>query len=184
MDFKVKFEQLRSKGVTVLVKRQGKFGIETLYPLKSLPLVSKKETEKAYCCGDYTGFTYKDGNPQIHIFGWIAKSMVVNVEGVEFVPMWILDKWNVSEIGSNSLTHSYVNQYCSIYDLTSEKKNWITCRSEREAEEKKEAEESSWTQEDEKRWIEYKNEFAQLEAEQEARAFLSDPDYQRSLKRA
>lgn len=108
--------------------------------------------------------------------------MVVNVEGVEFVPMWILDKWNVSEIGSNTLTHSYINQYCSVYDLTSEKKNWISCRSEREAE-KKETEER-WTQDDEERWMEYKNEFARLEAEQEARAFLSDPDYQRSLKRA
>lgn len=161
MDFKVKFEQLRSKGVTVLVKRQGKFGIETLYPLKSLPLVSKKETEKAYCCGDYTGFTYKDGNPQIHIFGWIAKSMVVNIEGVDFVPMWVLDKWKVSEIGSNVLTNNYVNQYCSIYDLTKENKNWIACwseiRAEIEAEEKR---------------------------EQETRASSIDFDYQRYFRRA
>lgn len=49
-------------------KRAGKFGDEYLIPLKCLELLRKKETEKAYCCGEYTGYTYKDGNPQVHIF--------------------------------------------------------------------------------------------------------------------
>lgn len=54
-------------------KRAGKFGDEYLIPLKCLELLRKKETEKAYCCGEYTGYTYKDGNPQVHIFRICSK---------------------------------------------------------------------------------------------------------------
>lgn len=40
-----------------------------------------------------------------------------------------------------------------------------------------------WTDADEKRWIEYKNEFARLEAEQEQRAFEAKMEYEMSLNR-
>lgn len=40
-----------------------------------------------------------------------------------------------------------------------------------------------WTDADEKRWIEYKNEFARLEAEQEQRAFEAKMKYEMSLNR-
>ena len=79
-------------------KRAGKFGDEYLIPLKCLELLRKKETEKAYCCGEYTGYTYKDGNPQIHIFGYVPKSMLVKVGEEFFVPTWIIDKWNYTHL--------------------------------------------------------------------------------------
>ncbi len=37
-------------------KRAGKFGDEYLIPLKCLELLRKKETEKAYCCGEIRNF--------------------------------------------------------------------------------------------------------------------------------
>lgn len=40
-----------------------------------------------------------------------------------------------------------------------------------------------WTYAEEKRWIEYKNEFAHLEAEQEQRAFEAKMKYEMSLNR-
>lgn len=40
----------------------------------------------------------------------------------------------------------------------------------------------SWADAEEKRWIEYKNEFARLEAEQEQRAFEAKMEYEMSLK--
>ena len=40
-----------------------------------------------------------------------------------------------------------------------------------------------WTDADERRWIEYKNEFARLEAEQEQRAFEAKMEYEMSLNR-
>lgn len=40
-----------------------------------------------------------------------------------------------------------------------------------------------WTDADERRWIEYKNEFARLEAEQEQRAFEAKMDYEMSLNK-
>lgn len=79
-------------------KRAGKFGDEYLIPLKCLELLRKKETEKAYCCGEYTGYTYKDGNPQVHIFGYVPKSMLVKVGEEFFVPTWIIDKWNYTHL--------------------------------------------------------------------------------------
>lgn len=84
----------------VCYKRDGKFGKpEFLIPLKKcLPLLQKKETEKAYCCGEYTGYTYKDGNPQLHIFGFIPKSMLVKIDEEEFVPTWIIDKFQCAEL--------------------------------------------------------------------------------------
>ena len=84
----------------VCYKRDGKFGKpEYLIPLKKcLPLIQKKETEKAYCCGEYTGYTYKDGNPQLHIFGFIPKSMLVKIEDEEFVPTWIIVKFQCAEL--------------------------------------------------------------------------------------
>ena len=49
---------------------------------------------------------------------------------------------------------------------------------------KKEPEQKTlWTEADERRWIEYKNEFARLEAEQEQRAFEAKMDYEMSLNR-
>lgn len=41
----------------------------------------------------------------------------------------------------------------------------------------------SWADAEEKRWIEYKNEFARLEAEQEQRAFEAKMEYEMSLNR-
>ena len=84
----------------VCYKRDGKFGKpEYLIPLKKcLPLIQKKETEKAYCCGEYTGYVYKDGNPQLHIFGFIPKSMLVKLDEGEFVPTWIIDKFQCAEL--------------------------------------------------------------------------------------
>lgn len=38
-----------------------------------------------------------------------------------------------------------------------------------------------WADAEEKRWIEYKNEFARLEAEQEQRAFEAKIEYEMSL---
>jgi len=81
----------------ICYERKGKFGNEYLVPLTCIPLIQKKETEKAFCCGEYTGYTYKDGNPQIHIFGFVPKSMLVKINGESFVPTWILDKWNYTE---------------------------------------------------------------------------------------
>lgn len=43
--------------------------------------------------------------------------------------------------------------------------------------------EREWTEEDNRRWIEYKNEFARLEAEQEQRAFEAKMEYEMSLNR-
>lgn len=43
--------------------------------------------------------------------------------------------------------------------------------------------EEEWSDAPEKRWIAYKNEFAKLEAEQEAKAFLSKMEYESSLNR-
>lgn len=40
-----------------------------------------------------------------------------------------------------------------------------------------------WTDAEEKRWIEYKNEYAQLEAEQEQRAFEAKMKYEMSLNK-
>ena len=42
---------------------------------------------------------------------------------------------------------------------------------------------TTWTEADERRWIDYKNEFARLEAEQEQRAFESKMEYEMSLNR-
>lgn len=42
---------------------------------------------------------------------------------------------------------------------------------------------SGWTDAEEKHWIEYKNEFARLEAEQEQRAFETKMEYEMSLNR-
>lgn len=42
---------------------------------------------------------------------------------------------------------------------------------------------TGWTEADERRWIEYKNEFARLEAEQEQRAFEAKMEYEMSLNR-
>lgn len=47
----------------------------------------------------------------------------------------------------------------------------------------KQEEKPVWTEADERRWIEYKNEFARLEAEQEQRAFESKMEYEMSLNR-
>lgn len=83
----------------IAYERMGKFGkTEYLIPLKCLPLVQKKESEKAYCCGEYTGFTYKDGNPQIDIFGWIPKSQLVEIEGEKYIPAWIPDNWRITHL--------------------------------------------------------------------------------------
>jgi len=79
-------------------QRKGKFGVEFLIPTKYLPIVQKKETEKAICCGEYTGFYYKDGNPQIQIFGFVPKSQIVNINGEQCVPAWILDKMGVTDM--------------------------------------------------------------------------------------
>lgn len=40
-----------------------------------------------------------------------------------------------------------------------------------------------WADAEEKRWIEYKNEFARLEVEQEQRAFEAKIEYEMSLNR-
>lgn len=40
-----------------------------------------------------------------------------------------------------------------------------------------------WTDAEEKCWIEYKNEYARLEAEQEQRAFEAKMEYEMSLNR-
>ena len=82
----------------IAYQRQGRFGKEFPIPLKYLPIVQKKETEKAICCGEYTGFTYKDGNPQIQIFGFIPKSQIIDIEGEQCIPAWILDKWNYTHM--------------------------------------------------------------------------------------
>lgn len=83
----------------IAYERIGKFGKpEYLIPLKCLSLVQKKETEKAYCCGEYTGFTYKDGNPQIQVFGWIPKSQVVEIEGEKYISAWIPDNWRITHL--------------------------------------------------------------------------------------
>lgn len=42
-------------------------------------------------------------------------------------------------------------------------------------------EETAWTEADERRWIEYKNEFARREAEQEAEAFRAKMEYENFL---
>ena len=84
---------------TIAYKRAGKFGKpEYLIPMSCLSFIQNKESEKAYCCGEYTGFIYKDGNPQIHIFGWIPKSQVVEIEGEKFVPTWIMDSWHYTHL--------------------------------------------------------------------------------------
>lgn len=44
-------------------------------------------------------------------------------------------------------------------------------------------EETTWTETDERRWIEYKNEFARREAEQEAEAFRAKMEYENFLNR-
>lgn len=44
-------------------------------------------------------------------------------------------------------------------------------------------ENTGWTDADERRWIEYKNEFTRLEAEQEQRAFEAKMDYEMSLNK-
>lgn len=82
----------------IAYERKGKFGNEYLVPLTCLTLVQKKETEKAFCCGEYTGFTYKDGNPQIQIFGFIPKSQLVKINDESFVPAWIIDRWNITHL--------------------------------------------------------------------------------------
>lgn len=43
--------------------------------------------------------------------------------------------------------------------------------------------EATWTEEDNRRWIEYKNEFQRLEIEQEQRAFEAKMEYEMSLNR-
>ena len=83
----------------IAYKRVGKFGkSEYLVPMSCLPLVQKKETEKAFCCGRYTGYIYKDGNPQIQVFGWVPKSQVIEIEGEKYIPAWIPDGWHWSHL--------------------------------------------------------------------------------------
>jgi len=43
--------------------------------------------------------------------------------------------------------------------------------------------EATWTEADERRWIEYKNEYARREAEQEAEAFRAKMEYEMALNR-
>lgn len=81
----------------IAYERKGKFGNEYLIPLNILTLISSRETEKALACGDYEGL-YKDGNPKYTIFGWIPKSMIVEIEGEKFIPAWIVDKWNYTHL--------------------------------------------------------------------------------------
>lgn len=81
----------------IAYERKGKFGnSEYLIPLKCLNLIQKKETEKAYCCGEYDGGYYKDGNPKITIFGWIPKSQIIKINDESFIPAWIPDGWRWS----------------------------------------------------------------------------------------
>ena len=81
----------------IAYERMGKFGkSEYLIPLKCLPILQKKESEKALCCGQYTGFTYKDGNPQVNVYGWIPKSQLIEIEGEQYLPAWVCDNWRVS----------------------------------------------------------------------------------------
>lgn len=47
----------------------------------------------------------------------------------------------------------------------------------------KQSEKEEWTDNSEKRWVEYKNEFARLEAEQEAKAFMSKMNFEMSLNK-
>lgn len=83
----------------ICYERKGKFGKnEYLIPLSCLPIIQKKETEKALCCGEYSGTCYKDGNPKIYIFGWIAKSMLVKINGEDFVPAWMIDRFNYTHL--------------------------------------------------------------------------------------
>jgi len=83
----------------IAYERIGKFGkSEYLIPLKCLPLIQKKETEKAYCCSEYECGCYKDGNPKVAIFGWIPKSQIVKIEDAEYLPAWIADNWNYTHL--------------------------------------------------------------------------------------
>lgn len=81
----------------IAYERKGKFGNEYLIPLNVLTLISSRETEKALACGEYEGL-YKDGKPKYTIFGWIPKSMIVEIEGEKFIPAWIVDKWNYTHL--------------------------------------------------------------------------------------
>lgn len=78
----------------IAYERVGKFGkSEYLIPLKYLNLIAKKETEKSYACGEFEGVN-KNGDPKYTVFGWVPKSMLVEIEGEKFVPTWIIDQWN------------------------------------------------------------------------------------------
>lgn len=69
-----------------------------------------------------------------------------------------------------------VNQAIEKGKMVKENGMWQSA-SQVKAQEKK----ATWTNADERRWIDYKNEFARLEAEQEAEAFRSKMEYEMSL---
>ena len=83
---------------TIVYKRNGKFGPEFLIPVNYFPILEKKETPKALCCGEYNGFTYKNGDPVVYVYGWIPKSQIVEIKGEGFSPSWITDNWKVSHL--------------------------------------------------------------------------------------
>lgn len=101
----------------IAYQRQGKFGKEFLIPLKYLPIARKKETEKAICCGYHTGFYYKDGNPQIQIFGFIPKSQIITIEGEQCVPAWILDKWGSDTQYTNWINSDYAHREWEVKEI-------------------------------------------------------------------
>ena len=145
----------------VCYKRDGKFGKpEYLIPLSCLPIVQKRETEKAMCCGEYTGYTYKDGNPQIDIFGWIAKSMIVKINNEDFVPTWMIDKFNYTHLQyTNWINSDWRGEKWEVRDFSKASKfeNNLPKFSNRIEQD-----------------IYWKNKFAEIEAAEEAAAFMSE----------
>ena len=75
-----------------------------------------------------------------------------------------------------------VNQAIEKGKMVKENGMWQSA-SQVKAQEKKVEKKATWTNADERRWIDYKNEFQRIEMEQEQRAFEAKMEYEMSLNR-
>lgn len=161
----------------IAYKRPGKFGKdEFLVPMSCLQIIRKKETEKAYCCGEYTGYTYKDGNPQVHIFGWIPKSQLVDINGEKFVPTWIIDKWNYTHLQyTDWIISDWRKEKWDVREMPTQTTLSPICSTDPEDDW-----EDEWPDADEGVHddIWWKNKFAEEERKQEEAAFMAKMEYE------
>lgn len=98
----------------LVLEKEGKFG-KVIYHEFSGWVLQTRSTEKAYAIGEvYT--EVHTGEIRVQVWGFVAKSQVVEFEGDLYAPIWILDKIDY-HLGSGKYSNNEQLYYRTVYNL-------------------------------------------------------------------